>query len=46
VYVKISTSLESIQDEDNPETDQNNVLQIKNGKQQLFQLKKAIFSLR
>lgn len=46
VYEKISTSLESIQDEENPETDQNNVLQIENGKQQLFQLKKAIASLR
>lgn len=46
VYEKISISLEVIQNQDNPETDQDNVLQIENGKQNLFQLKKAIASLR
>ncbi len=46
VYEKINASLEKIQNQENPETDQDNVLQIENGKQQLFQLKKAISSLR
>lgn len=46
VYEKINGPLEQIQEQENPETDQENVLKIENGKQQLFQLKKAIASLR
>lgn len=46
VYEKINEPLEQIQEQENPETDQKNVLKIENGKQQLFQLKKAIASLR
>lgn len=46
VYEKINGPLEQIQEQENPETNQENVLKIENGKQQLFQLKKAIASLR